>query len=227
MGMDHVQTNGIRLAYEKRGSGYPLVLVHGNGEDHHLFDTQIRQMSEAGNCVYALDSRGHGESSPVREYHYEQMAEDVFQFVRAMGLKAPAYYGHSDGGIIGLITELRHPETFCAMAVSGANLSPSGLDPAFVRECEAMQKNRPDPLIALMLTEPEIDPEELRHISIPVLVTCGERDLIQREETLSIAAHLRKAELVIVPGADHGSYIYQSELMGNLLLAFLRKHLTV
>ena len=28
------EVNGIRLYYEKTGQGRPLVMVHGNGEDH-------------------------------------------------------------------------------------------------------------------------------------------------------------------------------------------------
>ena len=102
--------NGVRLHYSVTGNGRPVVLVHGNGEDHHLFDVEIRQLSEAGYRVYAPDSRGHGLNAPMHEYHYADMAEDIFQFIRVLGLEKPCYYGHSDGGIIGLLLELRHPE---------------------------------------------------------------------------------------------------------------------
>ena len=95
------------------GKGRPIVLVHGNGEDHHLFDTEIRQLAEAGFTVYAPDSRGHGKSTlvsdePVTEYHYADMAEDIYQFIKELGLKKPALYGHSDGGIIALLLEINH-----------------------------------------------------------------------------------------------------------------------
>ena len=178
--------NGVRLHYSVTGNGRPVVLVHGNGEDHHLFDVEIRQLSEAGYRVYAPDSRGHGLNAPMHEYHYADMAEDIFQFIRVLGLEKPFYYGHSDGGIIGLLLELRHP----------------------------------DPLITLMLTEPHIDPESLRQIRIPVLVTVGEHDLIIPEETQRIVSHLPHACQITVPGADHGSYIQGSEVMGRLLLDF-------
>ena len=116
---------------------------------------EIEQLVSAGYCVYALDSRGHGETgannAPVKEFHYADMADDVYQFVQALHLEKPAYYGHSDGGIIGLLLELRHPGTVSIMAISGTNLSPDGLMDSFVAECQAMYEKSPDPLTALML----------------------------------------------------------------------------
>ena len=210
------------------GKGRPIVLVHGNGEDHHLFDTEIRQLAEAGFTVYAPDSRGHGKSTlvsdePVTEYHYADMAENIYQFIKALGLKKPALYGHSDGGIIALLLEISHPGTLGIMAASGTNLSPQGLIPSFIEEYSEINKKEEDPLITLMLTEPHIDPESLKKIRIPVLVTAGDNDLILPSETEKIAAALPDSEMVIVEDADHGSYIMDSEIMGKLLLDFLQR----
>lgn len=74
-----------------------------------------------------------------------------------------------------------------------------------------------------MLTEPQIDPEALKGIRIPVLVTAGEHDLILRSETERIAAAIPDATLIIVDNEDHGSYVVDSEIMGNLLIDFLKK----
>lgn len=218
-----IELEGVSLHYAAEGSGRPVVLIHGNGEDHSLFETEIGQLTAAGYRVYAPDSRGHGANPPLPEYHYADMAEDVFCFIRALGLEKPALYGHSDGGIIGLLLELAHPGTLGCLAISGTNLSPAGLDPAFLEEFTARNAKDPDPLVTLMLTEPDIEPRLLERIRIPVLVTAGEHDLILPEETGRIAAHLPDARLVIVPGADHGSYITGSEIMGELLLDFLGK----
>ena len=210
------------------GKGRPIVLVHGNGEDHHLFDTEIRQLAEAGFTVYAPDSRGHGKTAfvsdePVTEYHYADMAEDIYQFIKELGLKKPALYGHSDGGIIALLLEINHPGTLGIMAASGTNLSPQGLIPSFIEEYTEINKKEEDPLVTLMLTEPHIDPESLKKIRIPVLVTAGDNDLILPSETEKIAAALPDSEMVIVEDADHGSYIMDSEIMGKLLLDFLQR----
>ena len=218
-----VTVNGVTLHYAAAGEGRPVVLVHGNGEDHHLFDVETGQLAAAGFRVYAPDSRGHGANAPLDEYHYEDMAEDMFQFIRALDLGRPAFYGHSDGGIIGLLLAIRHPESISALAVSGTNLSPEGLDPAFIEEFTALNEKKPDPLVTLMLTEPHIDPETLRNIRVPVLVTAGENDLILRSETAKIAGTIPDAELKILAGHDHGSYIAGSDIMGKLLIGFLNR----
>lgn len=218
-----VRVNGVTIHYAAAGEGRPVVLIHGNGEDHDLFDTQIGQLVEAGYKVYAPDSRGHGANEPLEEYHYADMAEDVYQFIQEMGLEKPALYGHSDGGIIALMLEILHPGTLAVMAISGTNLSPQGLLPAFLEDCEERNRENPDPLVTLMLTEPRIAPEALRTIRIPVLVTVGENDLILPEETKRIAANLPNARQITVPGADHGSYIVNCEVMGEMLVDFLKK----
>ena len=222
-GMNTVKVNGVTLHYAVFGEGEPIVLIHGNGEDHGIFHCEIEQLTAAGYKVYAPDSRGQGANEPLAEYHYADMAEDMYAFIRAMGLSRPALYGFSDGGIIGLLLEIRHPGTLGILAVSGTNLSPAGLIPSFVEEYSALNREHPDPLVTLMLTEPRISPEELKNIRIPVLVTAGEHDLILRSETEKIAKALPDAETVIVENEDHGSYIIGSDILGELLIAFLEK----
>ena len=218
-----VEVNGVRLHYAVEGEGRPVLLVHGNAENHDLFDVEIGQLVRAGFRVFAPDSRGHGANEPLQEYHFDDMAEDMYQFIKAMNMDKPAFYGHSDGGIIGLLLEMKHPGTLGVMAVSGVNLVPEGIVPEFIEEYTQINEKEHDPLITLMLTEPHIDPESLREISIPVLVTAGENDLILPSETDRIYSNLPDAELVLVEGADHGSYIVESEIMGNLLLDFFAR----
>lgn len=215
------EVNGVRLHYAAAGEGRPVLLVHGNAEDHNLFDVEIGQLAAAGYRVYALDSRGHGKNMPLDEYHFDDMAEDMYQFIHVMGMDKPAFYGHSDGGIIGLLLEMKHPGTLGIMAVSGVNLVPEGIVPEFIEEYTKINEKEHDPLITLMLTEPQIDPSSLQKIRIPVLVTAGENDLILQSETDRIFSNLPDAELVIVKGADHGSYIAGSRIMGDLLIDFL------
>ena len=219
-----VTVNGIALHYAAAGEGAPVILLHGNGEDHGIFSVEIGQLAAAGYRVYAPDSPGHGVNEPLTEYHYADMAEAVYGFIRALGLEKPALYGFSDGGIIALLLETAHPGTLGALAVSGTNLSPDGLIPSFIEEYTAANEAHPDPLVTLMLTEPRISPESLQGIRIPVLVTAGENDLVLRAETEKIAAAIPGAEMVVLEGNDHGSYIIGSEIMGKLLVGFLRKN---
>ncbi len=56
----------------------------------------------------------------------------------------------------------------------------------------------------------------MQKINIPVLITVGENDLILPEETRRIVDNLKDVKLVVLDGEDHGSYIENSEIMGNL-----------
>ena len=76
----NIFVNGIKLHYEKTGSGAPLILLHGNGESHEIFDEAIPLLAPHF-TVYAVDTRGHGNSAPVPEYHYADMAQDVIALV--------------------------------------------------------------------------------------------------------------------------------------------------
>ena len=221
---DTIEVNGTTLNYLVTGEGKPVVLVHGNGGNHKVFNIEIQQLAEAGYQVYALDSRGQGANEPEDEYHYTEFAEDTYQFIQALGLNQPAYYGWSDGGIIGLELEIAHPHTVSLLAISGTNLNPEGADPDVIAWIAEANEENPDPLNELMLTEPDIDPDDLEDIDIPVLVLAGSEDVILPEHTELIAEKLPNSKLIIVEGEDHGSYIEGSEIAGNLLLEFLEEN---
>ena len=41
-----IHVNGVRLFYEKQGTGKPLILLHGNEEDHRIFDEAIELLKK-------------------------------------------------------------------------------------------------------------------------------------------------------------------------------------
>ena len=59
---EFVVCGDARIAYYDVGRGKPLVLLHGNGEDHTCFQKQVAAFSGRFRVI-AMDSRGHGESS--------------------------------------------------------------------------------------------------------------------------------------------------------------------
>ena len=220
----YIDVNGQRLLYAVRGpeDGFPVVLIHGNGGSHRSLLTQAKQLAKAGYRVYSPDSRGQGANPPLEEYHYADMTEDTFCFIKALGLEKPAVYGWSDGGIIALMLESGHPGTCGAVAVSGANLFPDcgeGFE-----EFKKWILEDGSPLAMMMLSEPDINPSSLSAIKCPTLVTVGEKDLISIEHTHLISDNIPGAELVVVPGGTHSSFIKRSPKMGRLLLDFLRRN---
>ena len=219
----YIDINNVKLYYDVVGTGSPLILIHGNGESHEIFDEAVKLLSEHFTC-YLLDSRGHGQSQKVSEYHYADMAEDVYQFIQALSLQNITFYGFSDGGIIGLLLASRYPDLFGRMIISGANTSPAAIsgwvEEAFQNWRQIMKKSA---LFKLMMTEPDITREQLASIKSPTLVLAGSEDVIAETDTRFIAESIPGAELRILPGEDHDSYIVGSTKVAELILEFCRE----
>ena len=210
--------NGIDLYYEETGRGRPLLLVHGNGEDHTIFDEAVAVLSKDLTC-YAVDSRGHGKSGAVSELHYRDMAADMLSFLEALDLRDVVFYGFSDGGIIGLMA-VPQTDRITTLITSGANLSPTGIKlgiQLFIRFGNFLKK---DPKLEMMLREPHITDEQLRAIRVRTLILAGSKDLVLEEETRRIADTIPGAELRILPGEGHGTYIIHKTKIAELIRDF-------
>ena len=213
------EVNGAGRYYEKTGAGRPLLMVHGNGEDHSIFNEAVKELKRDF-CCYTVDSRGHGRSSRVPTLHYEDMADDMIAFMEALNLRDAVFYGFSDGGVVGLIAASRCAR-ITTLIVSGANLSPKGVARKIRLSIWAWNLLKPDDKLALMLREPQISEDTLRAIRAETLVLAGSGDLILPEETRRIAAGIPGAKLQIVQGEDHGSYIVHSTRIAAIIREFV------
>lgn len=210
--------NGNRFYYEVYGRGLPLLLIHGNGESISEFKEQIGDFSRR-HQVIAMDSRGQGKSDlGTAALSYEQMAEDVNALLEHLRLDRVKVLGQSDGGIIGLLLTIHHPDKVGMLAVMGANLEPSGAYPWAVDGIVRMRKrinaqmahsNDPKPLqlqlqfLDLLGNQPHIPLVDLQRIQVPTLVMAADRDVIRDDHTLSIFHAIPKSQLAIFPGATH------------------------
>lgn len=216
----YIQLNSQVICYEKTGEGTPVILIHGNKEDHHIFDELVEIMSRE-HTVYAMDSRGHGESATPKEYHYSDMADDVINLIDALDIISPALVGYSDGGIVALLVAIRASNKISRIVCCGANLSPAGIHHKDLREIKKDYKRDNDPRTLMMLVEPDIDTSELQRISVPALVIAGEKDCIKERETNRIASNIKNSQLLILPGEDHSSYIEHTDKIYNYIYRFL------
>lgn len=99
--------DGTEIAFERTGSGQPLVLVHGAGLDHHFWDlSDVRAALAEHNTVYAIERRGRGGSGDAGEYSLDREIEDVATVVESID-EPVTLLGHSFGALIAMEVALR------------------------------------------------------------------------------------------------------------------------
>src|SRR5437764_13552401 len=113
--MPFQEANGVQLYYEDEGQGTPVLLLHGAfNTARSQFGHLMERFWERGYRVIAPDLRGYGGSRPPqRDYpphFYERDMQDVSSLVQALGTGPVHVIGISDGGFVGLLLALHHPE---------------------------------------------------------------------------------------------------------------------
>ncbi|MDG5818978.1 alpha/beta hydrolase [Natronococcus sp. A-GB7] len=94
--------DGTEIAFERTGSGPPLVFVHGTGVDYTWWDLSGVSPALADHCtVYAINRRGRGESGDAEEYKLEREVKDVLAVVEPID-DPVTLLGHSYGANISL-----------------------------------------------------------------------------------------------------------------------------
>ena len=216
----YIRVNGIDLFYEKKGQERPIILLHGNGESHKIFDTLTRQLIPKFS-VYAIDSRGHGKSGKTKRLDYGDMARDIAAFINELEIEKPMLYGFSDGGIIGLLLAIRYPALLSKLIISGANTRPDGINSMWTFLIKASYFFTRSGKDKLMLTQPNITDAELNSIAIPTLILAGSKDMIKAEHTKNIAQNIPGSALKILDGETHASYVINSEKLYGIIEPFL------
>lgn len=215
-----IAVNDITLHYKQTGRGTPLLLLHGNGEDHHIFDKLITKL-EPYYTIYAIDSRNHGLSSKENDFGYSFMADDIIAFVQKLDIKKPSVLGFSDGAIISLLIALQNKDIFDKLILLGVNLKPSDFKAENLAWLKNEYLNTNDPLLKLMLEEPNIELDSLKNVENKTLVIAGEDDLFDEKLYLDIVKTMPDASLHIMNGYDHAGYIVDQDILFPYLKEFL------
>ena len=90
--MPQIRLSNTELHVESRGSGMPLLLVHGFPLDHSMWRSQLDALSSAFH-VLAPDLRGFGRSHVARgTVSMEQFADDMAELLEVMGIQQPVAF---------------------------------------------------------------------------------------------------------------------------------------
>jgi 3-oxoadipate enol-lactonase len=115
--METINVTGVRLAYERRGTGSPLVLLHGYPLDHHLWDEVAPLLTDTFELILP-DLRGFGESSTVDSFYtMEDIASDIAALLDHLEIEKTAMVGHSMGGYVALAFLRLYPERLTGLGL--------------------------------------------------------------------------------------------------------------
>ena len=235
--------NDIQMYYEIYNSGGadPVLLLHGGLGSTLNWGNQVPALT-GKHKVVALDSRGHGRSTrSAQPFGYELMASDVLAMMDHLKLDKVSIIGWSDGGIIGLVLAMQHPERVSKLFAYGANYNVSGVNPAVETNevfgkaigmaMENYQKLSPTPgefdnflkqISGMWFSQPDFKAEQLGAIKVPTVIADGQyEEAILPAHTAELAKLIPGSKLVIIPNVSHMGMWQDPAAFNKEMTAFL------
>ena len=123
-----VQVDGVRLHYVERGSGEPLVLLHGNGSMIHDFETSgLIDLAARKYRVIAIDRPGYGHSSRPRSTVWtpEAQADVVHAALTQLGVEHATVLGHSWGCSVAVALAHKYPRLVRGLVLASGYYYPT------------------------------------------------------------------------------------------------------
>lgn len=221
--------NGIDLYFEVRGSGEPLLLLHGFTGSSQDWKALPPSFAEPFQLIMP-DLRGHGRSSVLAEpFRHRDAADDIAALLDHLKIDSCKGMGISGGGNVLLHLATRQPERISAMVlVSATPYFPAQARPIMRQFPESLPESHWD---LLRRTHPGGDmqirallesarsfadsyddltftPPHLATIQARTLIVQGDRDpLYPVELSVEMAKAIPQSSLWIVPNTGHGPVI--------------------
>jgi pimeloyl-ACP methyl ester carboxylesterase len=107
----YAPVNGLKMYYEIRGSGEPVVLLHGafmsiTGD----WNDWINELAKTRKVI-AVEMQGHGRTADInRDITYENLSDDVAALLDYLKIERADIVGYSLGAGTAMQCAIRHPE---------------------------------------------------------------------------------------------------------------------
>lgn len=116
---DYVPTPEGQIRFVKRGSGYPLVMLHPLGTSTWAWHTVIDSLSQYYTC-YAFDMLGHGESDkPSRHFNIPDYARALDHAAQVLNIHRGHYIGNSVGACLATEMAASYPDRVDKLVLVG------------------------------------------------------------------------------------------------------------
>jgi pimeloyl-ACP methyl ester carboxylesterase len=238
--MPYADLRGIRTWYQERGSGEPLVLLHGGIVDSRFFEQNLPDLAERFH-VYAYDRRGHGRTPDVEgPMTFEAGVDDTVALLEDVIGGAADLLGHSNGAFIAMLTAMRRPELVRRLVLVSGGFHRDGLvfsanegdskemvaefGPSYGEVSPEGEEHFPvivDKTAELERKQPALAQAALRDIKAPTLLMFGDDDLVTIEHIKATYEGIPDAELAIIPGASHFLLQEKPALCNRIIADFL------
>jgi len=208
--MTHAHIGGGKLFYELRGSGGPIVFVHGSSGDHHSWDAVVPHFARRF-TVLTYDRRGHGESErPARKPGGQADVDDLAELVTHLRLSPAHFVGSSFGAGVVLRLAAKQPQMFQSIVAHEPPLLGALAEDSMAAPDQVARAMKDafalDPKIWVdEMRNPEayrFDPDALLPFDRPVLLTRGDKTpRIVARVMMKLADSLRSGEWWTFAGA--------------------------
>ena len=95
-----------------------MVLIHGIGADHRMWEPQIQEYADQGFLVLAPDMLAHGKSSKVKTLELRDWENQINELLRQKGLDRCILIGVSMGGVIAQSYVMNNPDRVSCLILS-------------------------------------------------------------------------------------------------------------
>ena len=113
----YADSKGVKIYYQIRGEGDPLVLIMGFGADGNVWEKHVAEYQKHFKCIL-IDNRGVGKSDqPAGPYNTDMMADDVVAVMDHAAVDVARVAGISMGGAIAQKLALNHPTRVRCLAL--------------------------------------------------------------------------------------------------------------
>lgn len=233
--MAYLQIEDCKLYYELHGSGEPLVLLHGNGEDSSYFVHQIAYFSDSYQVI-VMDTRGHGKSEFGKtSLDFELFANDVYALLQHLHIQKANILGFSDGGNTAMAFAISYPQCVISLILNGADYDPKGVKwfiqipiiigykilSVFASRKEKLKDKQQ--VMGLMVLHPHMTLSQVRKIQAKTLVIVGTKDMIKESHSKEIAEAIPHARFHVMKG-NHFIANKKPDVFNQTVASFLTKN---
>jgi pimeloyl-ACP methyl ester carboxylesterase len=197
---------GIDYAYEVRGKGEPLLMLHGGLGSYDMFEPILPTLTR-GRQVILVDLQGHGRTTlGDRPLRCEAIADDIDTLLQQIGRAQVDVLGYSFGGCVALRLSIQHPDRVRRLVLVSTPYANDGWYPEM-----AVQQKKVGAAMAPMMTEtpmyqtykavaPKVDDfprlldglgdfmrqrydwsADVARLKMPVMLVFGDADMIRPE----------------------------------------------